>query len=73
MKKDLHPPLHNSLVKCACGNEFQSMSTAGESIMVEVCSQCHPFFTGQQRFVDSAGRIDRFKKKYGQLDQADNS
>ncbi len=67
MKKDLHPSLYDTVVKCACGNEFETRSTAGEKIMVEVCSQCHPFFTGQQRFVDSAGRIDRFKKKYGHL------
>ena len=66
MKKDLHPTLHETKIQCACGNEFQSKSTAGQEITVEVCSQCHPFFTGQQRFVDSAGRIDRFKRKYGQ-------
>ncbi len=67
MKKKLHPDLHDTKIQCACGNEFQSKSTAGQEITVEVCSQCHPFFTGQQRFVDSAGRIDRFKKKYGQV------
>ncbi len=65
MKNDIHPTSYNAKVRCACGNEFETQSTAGESIMIEVCSQCHPFFTGQQRFVDSAGRIDRFRKKYG--------
>ncbi|WP_291321086.1 50S ribosomal protein L31 [Desulfonatronospira sp.] len=69
MKKNLHPSLHDTKIKCACGSEFESQSTAGREITVEVCSQCHPFFTGQQRFVDSAGRIDRFKKKYGQAAQ----
>jgi len=66
MKKDVHPKLYDTAVKCSCGNEFTTRSTAGEEMHVEICSNCHPFYTGQQRFVDSAGRIDRFKKKYGQ-------
>jgi large subunit ribosomal protein L31 len=69
MKKDIHPKLYDTLVKCSCGNEFTTRSTAGEEMHVEICSNCHPFYTGQQRFVDSAGRIDRFKKKYGQYRQ----
>ncbi|MFP4168145.1 MAG: 50S ribosomal protein L31 [Desulfonatronovibrionaceae bacterium] len=66
MKKDIHPKLYDAVFKCSCGNEFSTRSTAGEEVHVEICSNCHPFYTGQQRFVDSAGRIDRFKKKYGQ-------
>ncbi|MCA1742819.1 MAG: 50S ribosomal protein L31 [Desulfonatronovibrio sp.] len=66
MKKDLHPKLYDTKVSCSCGYEFESKSSVGESINVEICSQCHPFYTGQQKFIDTAGRIDRFKKKYGQ-------
>lgn len=67
MKKDLHPKLYDTKVSCSCGYEFESRSSVGESINVEICSQCHPFYTGQQKFIDTAGRIDRFKKKYGQV------
>ena len=64
MKKDIHPKYHECSVKCVCGNEFTTRSTLDE-ISVEICSACHPFFTGQQKLVDSAGRVDRFLKKYG--------
>ncbi len=64
MKKDIHPEYQVTTVKCVCGNEFQTRSTAKE-ISVEICSACHPFFTGQQKLIDSAGRVDRFLKKYG--------
>lgn len=67
MKKGLHPKLYDTKVSCSCGYEFESRSSVGESINVEICSQCHPFYTGQQKFIDTAGRIDRFKKKYGQV------
>jgi large subunit ribosomal protein L31 len=63
MKKDIHPDFHKTIVHCACGNEFETASTAKE-IKVEICSACHPFFTGKQKLVDSAGRVERFKKKY---------
>ncbi|RQD63133.1 MAG: 50S ribosomal protein L31 [Desulfonatronovibrio sp. MSAO_Bac4] len=66
MKKDLHPKLYDTKVSCSCGYEFESKSSVGEGINVEICSQCHPFYTGQQKFIDTAGRIDRFKRKYGQ-------
>jgi len=62
MKKDIHPKLHNTKVACACGNTFVTMSTLPE-ITVEICSACHPFYTGQQRFVDTEGRIEKFQKK----------
>jgi len=63
MKRDIHPDFHKTIVHCACGNEFETSSTAKE-IKVEICSACHPFFTGKQKLVDSAGRVERFKKKY---------
>jgi large subunit ribosomal protein L31 len=64
MKADIHPTYRRSLVTCACGNTFETRSTLPE-IHVEVCSNCHPFYTGQQRLVDTAGRVERFKRKYG--------
>jgi large subunit ribosomal protein L31 len=69
MKKDIHPKLYESTVRCACGHESANLSTRGEELSVEICSQCHPFFTGKQRFVDTAGRIDRFRKKYAKFQQ----
>ncbi|MCF8039852.1 MAG: 50S ribosomal protein L31 [Desulfohalobiaceae bacterium] len=66
MKKDIHPKQYKAVVKCSCGFEVETESTRGEKIEVEICSNCHPFYTGKQRFVDTAGRIDRFKKKYSQ-------
>jgi large subunit ribosomal protein L31 len=66
MKKDIHPELFECKVTCACGNTFMTRSTKKE-IRVEICSQCHPFFTGKQKFIDSAGRVEKFKKKYGDI------
>ncbi len=68
MKKDIHPTLFDTVIRCACGATFETKSTEKE-IRVEICSSCHPFFTGKQKFVDSAGRIERFKKKYGSKNQ----
>jgi large subunit ribosomal protein L31 len=67
MKKGIHPDYMKSTASCACGATFEVGSTK-ENIKVEICSQCHPFFTGKQKLVDSAGRIDRFKKKYAGFD-----
>ncbi|MBN1518245.1 50S ribosomal protein L31 [Candidatus Sumerlaeota bacterium] len=64
MKRNLHPAYGACKVSCACGNTFETRSTKKE-IKVEICSACHPFFTGKQKFVDSAGRVDKFKKRYG--------
>jgi large subunit ribosomal protein L31 len=64
MKTAIHPQYRRSVVTCACGNTFETRSTLAE-IHVEVCSVCHPFYTGQQRLVDTAGRVERFKRKYG--------
>jgi len=63
MKKKIHPALHEITVNCACGNSFVTRSTK-EEIKVEICSSCHPFFTGKQKLVDSAGRVERFKTRY---------
>lgn len=63
MKKDVHPDYVTCQVTCACGNTFETRSTK-PAIRVEICSSCHPFFTGKQKFVDSEGRVDRFNKKY---------
>ena len=63
MKKDIHPEYHRAKVHCACGAEFETGSTLQE-IKVEICSQCHPFFTGKQKLIDTAGRVERFKNKY---------
>jgi large subunit ribosomal protein L31 len=63
MKADLHPTYRKLMVQCACGKQFETRSTAA-SIHVEVCAECHPFFTGKQRLVDTAGRVDRFRRKY---------
>ncbi len=65
MKKDIHPKYDTVKVHCGCGNTFETRSTATGEIHAEVCSQCHPFYTGKQKFLDTAGRIDRFQKKYG--------
>ncbi len=64
MKKDIHPKYGEAKVTCACGETFESGSTKKE-LRVEICSKCHPFFTGKQKFVDTSGRVDKFKKKYG--------
>ncbi len=64
MRKGIHPKYEEATVKCVCGNTFVTRSTVKE-IEVEICSACHPFFTGTQKLVDSAGRIERFMKKYG--------
>ncbi len=64
MKKKLHPEYYQLTVRCACGNSFETRSTK-EELKVEICSACHPFFTGKQKLVDSAGRVERFQKRYG--------
>lgn len=63
MKKEIHPNLVECSVSCACGNAFATKSVKPE-IRVEICNECHPFFTGSERMVDTAGRIDKFKKRY---------
>lgn len=63
MKEGIHPKLHKIKVHCACGNEFETLSTLSE-LHVPICSACHPFYTGKQKIIDTAGRVERFKTKY---------
>ena len=64
MKQEIHPKYDQVTVTCACGNSFQTRSTLGEELHIEICSECHPFFTGKQKLVDTAGRVDRYNKRY---------
>jgi large subunit ribosomal protein L31 len=64
MKQGIHPEYVEATVHCACGNTFQTRATK-DNIRIEVCSNCHPYFTGEQRIVDTAGRVERFKRRYG--------
>ena len=66
MKRDIHPDYVETQVTCTCGNTFTTRSTATEGVIrAEVCSNCHPFYTGKQKIMDTGGRVDRFRKKYG--------
>lgn len=66
MQQDIHPAYSLVTVTCSCGNSFDTRSTLTESALtVEVCSKCHPFYTGKQKIVDTSGRVDKFKQKYG--------
>ncbi len=64
MKKGIHPEYGEATIKCACGKIFKTRSTKQGTINIEICSNCHPFFTGKQKFVDTGGRVERFKKRY---------
>ncbi|MDH3314443.1 MAG: 50S ribosomal protein L31 [Gammaproteobacteria bacterium] len=65
MKTDIHPKYQEITVNCSCGNSFKTRSTLVEDLHLEVCSACHPFYTGQQKMMDTAGRVDKFRRKYG--------
>jgi len=65
MQYDIHPKYEAIKVTCSCGNSFTTRSTAGRDLHIEICSKCHPFFTGKQKMIDTAGRIERFRAKYG--------
>ncbi|NTS76551.1 50S ribosomal protein L31 [Catenovulum sp. SM1970] len=67
MKQGIHPEYAEITAKCSCGNEIKTRSTVGKDIFLDVCSECHPFYTGKQRIVDTGGRVDRFKKRFGAL------
>jgi large subunit ribosomal protein L31 len=71
MKKDIHPEYYQATIRCHCGNEFLTGSTK-QNISVEICSRCHPFYTGKQKLVDSAGRIERFRRKYKRFAEKDS-
>ncbi len=65
MKKGIHPEYKAVTITCACGQMIQTRSTRGGSIKIDVCAKCHPFFSGKQKFVDTAGRVERFQRKFG--------
>ena len=67
MKSGIHPEYTDMNVTCTCGNTFTTRSTLGEDLTVEVCSACHPFYTGKQKIVDTAGRVEKFRQKYGSM------
>ncbi len=69
MKTGIHPEYYAVKVHCACGEEWETHSTKDEEIRLEICSACHPFFTGKQKLIDTAGRVERFQRKYGRLNQ----
>ena len=69
MKADIHPRYIECSVSCGCGNKFKTMATVPE-LKIEICNVCHPFYTGKQKYVDAAGRVDRFKRKYGSRSQS---
>ncbi|MCO6510617.1 MAG: 50S ribosomal protein L31 [Aridibacter famidurans] len=64
MKTEIHPSYDTITVTCACGHSFETRSTLGDTLTIEICSECHPFFTGKQKLVDTAGRVDRFNKRF---------
>jgi len=65
MKADIHPDYQEITVTCSCGNVFKTHSTMSKALNIEVCSLCHPFYTGKQKIVDTAGRVEKFRQKYG--------
>jgi large subunit ribosomal protein L31 len=65
MKTDIHPAYGDIKVTCSCGSVIETRSTVGRDLNIEVCSQCHPFYTGKQKIVDSGGRVDKFRRRYG--------
>ena len=67
MKSNIHPNYNEIEVTCSCGSTFKTMSTMNKALHVEVCSSCHPFYTGKQKMVDIAGRVEKFNKKYGAM------
>jgi large subunit ribosomal protein L31 len=69
MKPDIHPEYKLATITCACGNSIRTRSTR-EQLTIDLCSACHPFFTGKQKLIDTAGRIERFRRKYGKRDEA---
>jgi large subunit ribosomal protein L31 len=69
MKADTHPNYDTISVRCTCGNTFETRSTLSGEISLELCNECHPFFTGKQKLVDSGGRVERFNKRYGRRDK----
>ena len=65
MKPEIHPAYDDIKVTCSCGSSFETRSTVGKDLQIEVCSQCHPFYTGKQKMLDTGGRVDKFRQRYG--------
>jgi large subunit ribosomal protein L31 len=65
MRTDIHPTYQQVTITCSCGNRFETRSTLGSDLHIEVCSQCHPFYTGKQKIIDTGGRVDKFRRRYG--------
>ena len=70
MRTAIHPAYADIKVACSCGNEFSTRSTLGKDLRVEICSACHPFYTGTQKIVDTGGRVDKFRRRYGRTSVA---
>ncbi len=70
MKEKIHPALKEITISCACGSALKTTSTMGRDYTVEICSSCHPFFTGKQKLIDTAGKVDKFRKKYAKFNEA---
>ena len=68
MEAEIHPDYSNTTVKCVCGNSWETRSTVGGELAIDICSACHPFFTGKQKLVDTAGRVERFRKRYEKVE-----
>jgi large subunit ribosomal protein L31 len=68
LKKGIHPEVKRTTVRCGCGAEFETLATV-EEMHVDICSKCHPFFTGEERFVDTEGRVERFNRRYAKVDE----
>ena len=73
MKDGIHPKYGKTTVACVCGNVFETRTTVGKEIKIEICSSCHPFFTGRQKLIDTAGRVERYLKKYGKEEGAEQA
>ena len=67
MKAEIHPKYEEITVSCSCGNSFTTKSTVGRDLQLDVCSKCHPFYTGQQKIVDTAGRVEKYKERFGSI------
>jgi large subunit ribosomal protein L31 len=70
MKENIHPKMKEVKITCACGNTIETISTIGKDFQVEICSACHPFFTGKQKLIDSAGKVEKFKRRYSKAKEA---
>jgi large subunit ribosomal protein L31 len=68
MKAEIHPEYKKTVIKCVCGNSWETRSTIGGEIAIDICSACHPFYTGKQKLVDTAGRVERFRQRYAKIE-----